>query len=131
MCFILLNPGAAPVEKDGPTLTRCIHLAQSWGFDAMEVVNLYAWRETHPQYLLCAMDPVGPDNDQAIQKAMKKCQQVVVAWGSSVDVADRVTKILAMINKPLYCLGTTKDGSPKHPLSNTYETQPILWKGHP
>src|SRR4028119_2392792 len=63
VAFVLLNPSTADARRDDPTIRRCANFARTWGFGGLEVVNLFAFRATHPTDLKCAADPVGPQND--------------------------------------------------------------------
>ena len=82
VCFIMLNPSTADADIDDPTIRRCVGFGKSWGYDALEVVNLFAWRETEPKFLITPSDPIGPDNDGAILEASGRAELVVCAWGS-------------------------------------------------
>jgi hypothetical protein len=46
--FIGLNPSTADEQNDDPTIRRCIGFAQSWGYDALCMANLFAYRATKP-----------------------------------------------------------------------------------
>lgn len=76
--FILLNPSTADAYEDDPTLRRCIDYASSWGYGSLELVNLFAYRTKDPKILSNAKDPIGPDNDDYIQKAVTNADLVVV-----------------------------------------------------
>ena len=130
VCFIMLNPSTADAEIDDPTIRRCIGFGKLWHFDALEVVNLFAWRATKPVALLSASDPVGPDNDAAIEQAAHRAELIVCAWGADPYAVDRARPVLALLKKyPLFCVGTTKTCRPKHPLYAPYIEQPVLWRG--
>lgn len=115
VCFVMLNPSTADAEIDDPTIRRCVSFAQAWGYSALSVRNLFALRATDPRELLKAEDPVGPLGDVELGVA-KTADRVVVAWGAKVPF-DRDRKALALLEgAPLWCLGTTKHGHPRHPL---------------
>jgi hypothetical protein len=43
--FIGLNPSTADEKQDDPTIRRCIGFAKAWGYGAMCMTNIFAWRE--------------------------------------------------------------------------------------
>src|SRR5262249_32293760 len=80
--WIMLNPSRADREVDDPTIRRCIGFSGSWGYGAMEVVNLYALRTPEPRLLRRHPDPVGPENDGWITRASRRATEIVLAWGA-------------------------------------------------
>jgi hypothetical protein len=74
-------------------------------------------------------DPVGPDNDDYLWNFARECGDVVCAWGSNAkpDRSARVASILKDAGARLWCLGTTKDGSPRHPLYVRADQPLIEW----
>lgn len=129
--FVMLNPSTADADQDDNTIRRCRGFAQEWGCDGIVVVNLYAWRATKPAELWKQKDPVGPENDQHIIEALENSDTLVFAWGANAR-AERVKAVYELIARhsllvPL-CLGTTKDGSPRHPLYIKKDQPLIPWK---
>lgn len=127
ICFCLLNPSTADEFKLDPTLTRCLGYARRWGFNAMEVVNIFALRSTDPGALREHDDPVGPGNDRAIRTAARRADRVVVGWGAHgalLDRGDAVADLLAPICDPV-CFGLTNAGAPRHPLYLRKDLEPI------
>ncbi len=118
VCWVMLNPSTADAEADDPTIRRCIGFSKSWGAAAMEVVNLFALRSTDPKALVRHPDPVGPDNHKAITDAIKRSDMVVAAWGAFQIKHSRpsIDTYCFNLDKPLWCLGKTKAGHPRHPL---------------
>lgn len=118
--FVMLNPSTADQFQDDPTIRRCRGFATDWGFARLEVVNLYALRATNPKALFEANDPVGPANNDVILAAQERAERVVVAWGApkAPQKSQRVQEVVSgpLRDVPLFCLGTTKDGAPRHPL---------------
>ena len=119
MTIIMLNPSTADQNTDDPTIRRCITFAKREGHGGLQVVNLFGYRATNPATLRTATDPVGPDNDDALLDALDTANYVVVAWGAHPFAKERAAEVLAVIadhGLPVLCLGTTKDGHPRHPL---------------
>jgi hypothetical protein len=69
IAWIMLNPSTADSNTDDPTIRRIRAFSQAWGFGALTVVNLYAWRATDPRDLWQAPGPVGPENDAYLVEA--------------------------------------------------------------
>ncbi len=129
--FCMLNPSTADAFLDDPTIRRCIKFAKNFGHDSLKVVNLYAFRTPSPKELWLAEDPIGIENDLYLRTLVSKHKKIICAWGGNAKV-DRVTdvyKLLKELNVKLWCLGTTKDGMPKHPLylKDTQELIEFSW----
>ena len=118
--FVMLNPSTADAEKDDPTIRRCIGFARQFGCGSLTVVNLYALRATHPRALFAAIDPVGPENEAHILRALTQPPALVIAaWGAHGHRSVARQKFLLAAQRtenPVWCLGWTKDGAPRHPL---------------
>ncbi|WP_333714454.1 DUF1643 domain-containing protein [Yoonia sp.] len=129
--FIMLNPSKATEVQNDPTVERCERRARALGFGAFRVTNIFAWRETDPQKMRKAADPVGPQNDAQILEAVGWADAVIAAWGTHGAHLDRgpaVARLLRETHRPLLVLGLTKDGHPRHPLYVGYRVQPVLWR---
>lgn len=130
--FVMLNPSTATEVQNDPTVERCERRARALGFGAFGVLNIFAYRATDPREMRRAPDPVGPGNDAAILAALPWADQVICAWGAHGAHLERGPRVLAMLRKaggPLFHLGLSKDGHPKHPLYIGYHVQPQLWEG--
>jgi hypothetical protein len=133
--FVMLNPSTADANIDDPTIRKCVGFAKRWGFDALTVVNLWAFRTSKPAELMRAGYPVGPDNDRAIASECATAERVVVAWGSHVQPGyPRVVRVVSTLrgivhSGELFCLGLCDNGSPRHPLMLAYETPAIPFRG--
>jgi hypothetical protein len=115
--FIMLNPSTADAMQDDATLRRCVHFARSWGCGSVEVVNLYAFRSTNPDKLVEIVDPIGPENTAYLQQAIARSHILICAWGTHKAVGKRDEELLQLLEgKEVYCLGSTKNGMPRHPL---------------
>lgn len=122
--FIGLNPSTADASKDDPTLIRCVHFAQSWGFGSVSIVNLFAYRTTNPKGLLKVKNPVGPKNDIWIRKLVTQSDIVIAAWGNAGSIRDRSKFVLDLI-PVLHCLKVNRSGEPSHPLYLPQICRPI------
>lgn len=130
LLFVMLNPSKATEVQNDPTVERCERRARAQGFGAMQVTNIFAWRETDPHKMRQATDPVGPDNDSTLRDGAQWADTVIAAWGTHGVHRNRgplTEQLLRATGKPLYSLGLSKHGHPKHPLYIRYSQQPILW----
>ena len=128
--FVMLNPSKATEVQNDPTVERCERRARALGFGAFQVTNIFAWRDTDPFQMRKSKDPIGPDNDAAILAGVAWADQVIDAWGTHgahMNRGPQMTTLLQGTGKPLYTLGLSKHGHPKHPLYISYSQQPILW----
>jgi len=94
LLFVMLNPSTADAEQDDATIRRCTTFAVAHGFDAMEVVNLFAFRATDPADLWRAADPVGPDADRHIAEAAARAAQDWIAAHHTAPAAAPVQENL-------------------------------------
>lgn len=128
--FIMLNPSTADATIDDPTIRRCRGFARFWDCNGIAVANLYALRATNPKELWSHADPVGPQNDNHLQRLAREYGDIVCAWGSNAK-PERVAFVVSLLreNKArLFCLGTTKDGSPRHPLYVRGDQPLVPWE---
>lgn len=124
LAFVMLNPSTADSDVDDPTIRRCRAFALREGYSGIDVVNLHALRATDPSELLQEdVDPFGPDNAHHLAQFVIEHREgwIVCAWGALDDKLQRLTaiataQVLRSHGARLVCLGTTKDGSPRHPL---------------
>ena len=128
--FIGLNPSTADAETDDPTIRRITGFARSFGHGRLTVVNLYAFRATRPRDLLDVTDPVGPHNESVVRAVIEMADQVIACWGCA-DIARRLpdspVEHLLRTRRDVVCLGTTNDGTPRHPLYLRQETTAVPW----
>lgn len=126
--FVMLNPSTADATQDDPTIRKCAGFARRWGFEKMVVVNLFAYRATEPRELVRArargVDVIGPENSMHLESAMKEADRVIAAWGRNVEPWKwSVASVSRISHWVMMCLGTTKGGSPRHPLMVSYDTE--------
>lgn len=117
--FIGLNPSTADETKDDPTIRRCIAFSKAWGYGAMCMTNLFAWRATDPTQMMRAHFPVGIDNAKHLLDCAKQAGLVVAAWGTDgryLQQQEFTKRLMEHNGIKLHCLGLNKDRTPKHPL---------------
>ena len=117
--FLMLNPSTADELKLDPSCTRARRYAETWGFGALIVTNLFGWRATDPGEMKAARDPVGRGNDAAILRAAREAAIVVCAWGNQGTHLERSRKVFNFLQKNQLRLNYLKlnaSGEPAHPL---------------
>jgi hypothetical protein len=132
--FVMLNPSTATEVQNDPTVERCERRARALGFGGFRVANIFAWRDTDPRAMRAAADPVGPDNNAAIGDGAAWADRVIAAWGAHGAHLDRgraVETLLRGTGQPLFHLGLTRDGHPRHPLYIAYTQAPEPWPAPP
>ena len=130
LLYVMLNPSKATELANDPTIERCERRARQMGYGAFRVTNLFALRETSPLRLKKARRPTGPRNTDHLQTATNWCDEVIAAWGvhgAHRDQGRKVEALLRASDRPLLCLGVTKDGHPRHPLYIPYKIRPAPW----
>lgn len=136
VAFVLCNPSTATAWKGDRTVDKCCLFAQRWGAQAIEVVNLYAFRSTYPEDLDRASD-LGIDEiaDQEILAACRGAKRVIAGWGNNgwrMGRAAAVRKLLEREGIELMHLGLTQSGVPMHPLARgknyiPLDREPVVW----
>lgn len=129
LMVIGLNPSTADETKDDPTIRKCIGFAKRWGFGALCMTNLFAWRATKPKDMKMAPDPVGIDNNLHLVSCAHGAGMILAAWGKDGNLNNRCDEIFRDVLTPnfeVYCLKKNNDGSPIHPLYVPYEQTPSI-----
>lgn len=152
MQIIMLNPSVGDDQIDDPTIRRCIAFAQRDGYGGISLRNLFSFRSPSPAALRQRLVEGWPHlaSDLAfVSMALAwaatkndpiKNDPIIVAWGAWPTVwakqgvpgvrerIDYVTSEAAEQGVPLLCWGTTKDGSPRHPLYLKSDTPLVPWE---
>ena len=81
--WCMLNPSTASAFESDRTLNKIIRYSRAWGYGAVEVVNLFAYRTPYPSELPLVADPVGLGNDDAIAAAVRHAERLVAAWATT------------------------------------------------
>jgi hypothetical protein len=128
VCFLMLNPSTADDIENDATIRKCMGFAERWSAGGIVVVNLFAWRATEPDDMKgYGPSAVGPENDRHIRAAIIECKPLVCAWGVHGAHLGRDVQVKELIRRSGLpwgmCLGTTKDGHPRHPLFVPYAAE--------
>lgn len=126
--FVGLNPSTADETDDDATIRKCVGFAERWGCGGIIMLNLFAFRATDPKQMLKADNPIGPENDAVLREHLVSTNGILVAaWGAHGHHLNRDVEV-SKITDQFRCLGTTKDGSPRHPLYVKYQQTLHPWK---
>jgi len=126
--FLMLNPSTADETVNDPTVSRAISYARDWGFGALHVTNIFAYRATDPGDMLAASEPIGAGNDRHIEAVAKEAGLVICAWGNHgkhLGRSEAVRKLLRVAGVAGQCLTITGEGEPGHPLYLAKALRPI------
>lgn len=130
LMVIGLNPSTADETQDDPTIRRCIGFAKRWGYGALCMTNLFAWRATRPEDMKRQDDPCGPDNQHHLLSSAKGAGMVLAAWGKHGSYRSQDLTACAWLSEigvNMHCLRENRDGSPIHPLYVASKTAPIAY----
>lgn len=136
--FLMLNPSTADEAKLDPTVRRCYGYAQDWGYDGVEVCNIFAYRATDPKDMKAQADPIGPMNDPTLIAAAKSIDaeggRIICAWGQHGKYRQRSKRVRALMYEntvPLHYLRMSENGEPSHPLYLPKSLEPVAWEYEP
>lgn len=118
--FIGLNPSTADEIENDPTIRKCIGFATRWGYDALCMTNLFAFRATDPHKMKAHHKPIGDENDRWLTTCARDAGVIVAAWGINGEHMARDKDVLKLIDR-VECLRVTKHGHPEHPLYVPYD----------
>lgn len=138
LAIVGLNPSIADGEKDDPTMRRDMDFAARLGATALVKVNLVPFVATDPRHMVSMLPvwrtaSVEQRNDKAIQAAAALARGgngkgVLVAWGVvPKPIFREERRVCALLGTPIMCLGTTKDGHPRHTLYLPKTACPQEW----
>jgi hypothetical protein len=119
--WIGMNPSTAEDTVDDPTIRREIAFTRRLGCECYMKFNVMDYRATDPKKLLApSVEPRSPGNLDLILSYAKHSDFVIAAWGALPKrlrhYANETQLALQDAGIRLFCLGRTKDGSPRHPL---------------
>lgn len=121
--WIGMNPSTAGADIDDPTVAKETLITKRGGGNCYIKCNVMDWIATDPKELTDTnkcYNPCSIFNVGTITEAAFKADYIICAWGCLHHKlrhhANDVLKSLLENRYRLWCLGTNKDGSPKHPL---------------
>lgn len=136
VAWIMVNPSTADALSDDATIRKIKGFSERMGCNRFTVGNLFAYRATDIKALKTANAPIGPLNDEYLDRIIQDADRVMVAWGPTAKLPKnlrnrwRAFKLMAdEYGIKLYCLGTAKDGQPLHPLMQPYSAEIVEWQG--
>jgi hypothetical protein len=125
--FICLNPSTADENTDDPTVRKCAKFACTWGYDAVCITNLFAYKSDGFRDVVAFKDPVGLGNDRWIRKIAIGASLVVCAWGLDGSFMGRGSAVKRLLyNFDLHYLRIGR-GQPWHPLYLPDNLRPSRW----
>lgn len=129
------NPSVAGATVNDPTVAREVAHTRRMGLTGYWKANVADYRATEPKSLQTATVPLcSPDNLAGIVDAALHAERVVLAFGALTwkpmrTLAEDMVAELRRLGRPLWCLGTTADGSPRHPLYVRSDAPLVEWRG--
>jgi hypothetical protein len=126
--FIGCNPSTATEQTPDATITRMCIRAETANAGGLTVCNVHALRSTDPNALIKAEDPTGSDNLDVLRRMIAQHDTIVCGWGNHRAVRGQAKVVLALIraqNKVPLAININADGSPAHPLYQSYARQPM------
>ena len=144
------NPSDASATREDPTSWRIIHFCRRWDQPGYDLGNLYPFVTADPVDCrrIADWEANGPDywardrlhqNLSHLQELARKASMVVACFGEIARDQEWIEHVLDALGEatassmPIYCLGITKSGAPKHPMARGRhrvpdDQRPILWR---
>ena len=100
------------------------HLPRDWGFGCLVMANAYAYRSTDPKGLWSVDDPVGPENNDALQSLAQMAG--MVSWpGASIASQSGRSRCWSCSVVRFIAWERQRRGFPKHPLYIARSQKPV------
>lgn len=130
-----VNPSTADARRDDQTTLKWKGFTVRNGGRRYIAGNPFAWRATHVRELVSVVDPIGPDNAQALADIIAAADILVPCWGNLTKVTSGMRSTVWTLRraiwesgKPVKVFGLTRDLEPKHPLMLPYSTPLVDWR---
>ncbi|MGZ2484304.1 hypothetical protein ACVITL_002827 [Rhizobium pisi] len=131
----MVNPSLADGAKNDKTMTKVDGFAVRLGASKVVVWNPFARIAKDVRDLRHMADPIGPENDAYIARAIQGADIHILAWGPLSKLPRplrgrwrSIVGVLAAAGAKPMCWGTAKDGQPRHPLMLAYATSLVPWE---
>ena len=121
--YIMLNPSFADDKNDDPTIRRLINFTKKFNSGGFLVGNIFTTITPNPKELDKSKG-MSDKNFEELIKLINKVDQIVYAWGSSIEEPQLLKKLV--LNPK--CFGKNLNGTPKHPLYLPSQTNLINFR---
>lgn len=121
--YIMLNPSFADDKDDDPTIRRLINFTKKFNSGGFLVGNIFTTITPNPKELDKSKG-MSDKNFEELIKLINKVDQIVYAWGSSIEEPKLLKKLV--LNPK--CFGKNLNGTPKHPLYLPSQTNLINFR---
>ena len=121
--YIMLNPSFADDKNDDPTIRRLINFTKKFNYGGFLVGNIFTTITPNPKELDKSKG-MSDKNFEELIKLINKVDQIVYAWGSSIEEPQLLKKLV--LNPK--CFGKNLNGTPKHPLYLPSQTKLINFR---
>ena len=121
--YIMLNPSFADDKDDDPTIRRLINFTKKFNYGGFLVGNIFTTITPNPKELDKSKG-MSDKNFEELIKLINKVDQIVYAWGSSIEEPQLLKKLVLSPK----CFGKNFNGTPKHPLYLPSQTKLINFR---
>ena len=121
--YIMLNPSFADDKDDDPTIRRLINFTKKFNSGGFLVGNIFTTITPNPKELDKSKG-MSDKNFEELIKLINKVDQIVYAWGSSIEEPQLLKKLVLSPK----CFGKNFNGTPKHPLYLPSQTKLINFR---
>lgn len=140
LVFCGVNPSTAGAEENDHTITKITGFCQRWGIGKFTVINVFTLVSTDVKRLakMDHTDLTVRNYSEVMEQALAHSAGVVPCWGSRDKLPkalhsaldnqlDFLRYLRARDSLPIYHLGLSKSGDPRHPLMLPYSTPLTGW----
>lgn len=119
--WIGMNPSTANIDFNDPSCHREFLFSRQWGYTSYLKGNILDYRATRPRDIPRDLEAARtPRNLEAITEMVADAECVVIAHGNMLKrhqpAIDDVLHVVAQNRVPMFCLGQTAKGFPRHVL---------------